>query len=152
MSKYIFLFLLTSFLFYSCSENPIGVNQYSPNSPQSSLINKSLLITGQSFSVGYLNGNIRSDRVTITWVQNSDPDFLCYKLYRNGTLVFTTDRAAIVSYTDTLLLQNQYYKYMIAIINNSGLHKVDTVSVKTPLFQTPTLQFEVLTEIGRAHV
>jgi hypothetical protein len=144
MSKYSFLFLLSSFLFFSCSENPVGISQFSPDSPQASLINKSLLISGASFSVGYLNGNIRSNRVSISWTQSTDADFLCYKLYRDNNLIFTTDKITTINYTDSLLAQNHYYKYMIAILNNSGSHKADTISVKTPLFQTPALQFQVL--------
>lgn len=81
--KYLLLLGLI-FLFYSCGEkSPLEVKQLEldePNTPPT--INTQNLMSGSDFTIGYDNGNIRSDRAQIEWDASTDDNFLCYKVFR----------------------------------------------------------------------
>ncbi len=138
----VFPLVLIVFLLTSCvKEDPIGVNQLSLHSPAAaSAISRSELVPN---TVGYANGNIRSDRATIKWAASEDPQFLFYKIYRGGSLIKTIPNISTTSYLDTSLNKNTYYLYTVATVTNQGTSKVDTVTIKTPKFTLPTLKFQV---------
>ncbi|MCK4311624.1 MAG: hypothetical protein KAW88_02695 [Candidatus Cloacimonetes bacterium] len=82
---FIVLFILiVGFIFWACSEkDPIGIEQFELAFPGSSpVINSSILTDGVDFSIGYYNGNIRTDRVKLEWAASTDEDFLCYKILK----------------------------------------------------------------------
>ncbi|MDI6766013.1 MAG: hypothetical protein QME52_04230 [Bacteroidota bacterium] len=138
----VFPLVLIVFLLASCvKEEPIGVNQLSLHYPgAASAISRSELVPN---SVGYANGNIRSDRATIKWTASVDPQFLCYKIFRDGSLLMTIPNISTTSYVDTTLFQDNYYLYTVATITNQGTSKVDTVTIKTAKFNLPALNFQV---------
>ncbi|TAK62120.1 MAG: hypothetical protein EPO24_05255 [Bacteroidetes bacterium] len=129
----------------SCSDDGlIRIFQHSlifPNAVPS--INRSLLVSGSTYTPGYTNGNIRSNKVTITWQTSSDAGFLAYKIFRNNSLVKIITDVSIGTYTDTTLNQNSYYKYMVATQLGEGTHQMDTVTIKTPRFLAPTLSYQI---------
>jgi len=73
-----------SVIFWGCTEDsPLGIDQHildTPNSPPT--IEESNLTDGDDFSVGYYNGNIRSDMVNLEWEASEDENFLAYKIFR----------------------------------------------------------------------
>jgi len=141
------LFTFFATICWQCSEkNPVGISAYSPDRPSGKpTIAVGNLKTGNNYSTGYGNGNIRSDRVTLDWTTVTDADFLCYKIYRkpavqgwynpNPIATFTTSTKS--RYTDTGLFQDTEYDYKIAVLNKSGLYRTDEVRVKTPRFLAP---------------
>ena len=86
MKKTIILipFVIIGILFFGCTdETPLGIEQHTldiPNSPPA--IAESNLTDGDDFSVGYYNGNIRSDMVHLEWEASEDENFLAYKIFR----------------------------------------------------------------------
>jgi len=119
-----------------------GLQQVSGNV----LFNSSVLKTGNDYSVGYGNGNIRSDRIHLTWQKCVDKNFLSYKLFRDGINITTIINATSVTYTDSLLMQNTEYNYRLVCCLQNGMAVEDTISIKTPLFLPPTqFQYEFLT-------
>ena len=146
----IILLLFIFFLpvsFISCEEDEelLPLESYSlPNPTSASLINRGLLISGTSYNVGYLNGNIQSKKVTLTWSANNDENFMCYKIFKGSNEIKNISNRETTSFTDSLLDQNSVYKYSISVISNYGTHKLDTITIKTPQFITPTLSYQVL--------
>jgi len=101
--------------------------------------------SGGSFLAGYQNGNIRSDRVTLNWLQSNDSDFLCYKIFRTNNLRATILEKSTVSFVDSNLAQNYHYDYKIVTMLKSGMFKADTIRIKTPMFQAPSnLNYQIL--------
>lgn len=143
-SLLVLLIILSVVLLLSCAkEEPIGVDQLSLVFPSSTpSINRTVLLP---LSTGYANGNIRSNRVTIKWSQSADADFLCYKIFRgtNPTPIAIIQKADSTSFTDKTLNQNTSYKYTIAAIGHQGSQKVDTITIKTPQFIPPVLNFQL---------
>lgn len=141
----LFIFFLPVF-FISCEdEELLPLESYSLPTPTSaSLINRGLLISGTSYNVGYLNGNIQSKKVTLTWSANNDENFMCYKIFKGSNEIKNISKRETTSFTDSLLSQNSVYKYSVAVITNYGTHKLDTITIKTPRFITPTLGYQVL--------
>lgn len=79
-----YLILCLSILFWSCSEkSPLEIEHHVLDSPDSPpIIEESILMNGDDFSVGYYNGNIRSDQVSLVWDASEDENFLAYKIFR----------------------------------------------------------------------
>ena len=147
MNRILPFLLLTAFIL-SCEENePIAVTQFSLPVPAGTpTIDRSVLTSAGSFAVGYANGNIRSNRVTLTWQRNGDADFLAYKVFRNNVLIRTIGSSQVTSLVDSNLSQNTYYKYMVAVLNQKAVHRQDTITIKTPRFQPPSISFQVLAD------
>ena len=80
----ILLILAVCISFWSCcKKSPLDISQMEldePNAPPT--INTDNLMEGNDYSVGYYNGNIRSDRVKLEWSASEDDNFLCYKILR----------------------------------------------------------------------
>ena len=147
---FIVLFILiVGFIFWACSEkDPIGIEQFELAFPGSSpVINSSILTDGVDFSIGYYNGNIRTDRVKLEWAASTDEDFLCYKIFKaigqyeddppfNHLKTFN-DRDS-TSFIDSTLVQDQYYIFKVATIIDNGTSTTDDIEIKTPLWQAPS--------------
>ncbi len=84
----VLLVLISCFIFWACSKKtPIEVEQFELDYPDSApIINSSNLTNGVDFSIGYYNGNIRTDRVKLEWSASNDENFLCYKIYQHEGL------------------------------------------------------------------
>ncbi len=136
-------------LLAGCTEqNPITITPYFPDYPGTKpTISRSLLKNNENFQVGYQNGHIRSNRMTLTWAPVNMESFLCYKIYIGEGYqsdvyyepieTFVTENTSTSTYTE--LTQNSYYVFKIAALNTSGMYTVDTVQVKTPRFEPPVL-------------
>lgn len=78
------ILFIASVTFWGCiEESSFEVNQMEldePNSPPT--IHSTILTEGNDFSVGYYNGNIRTDRVKLEWDASTDENFLGYKIFR----------------------------------------------------------------------
>ena len=83
-TKVLIPFVIIGVIFWGCTEEtPLGIEQHTldmPNSPPA--IAESNLTDGDDFSVGYYNGNIRSDMVNLEWEASEDENFLAYKIFR----------------------------------------------------------------------
>ena len=138
-----FIFILLIFYLWQCAEkNPLeitGSKQLLSVAKTDPGINKSNLVDQSGSSIpGYLNGNIRSDRVTLNWTASNDADFIYYKIIRNDFEIDKIPTSSTDSYIDSNSVgQNTRYTYMIANVVRNGTAKVDTVEIKTPRFQTP---------------
>ena len=91
-TKVLIPFVIIGVIFWGCTEEtPLGIEQHTldmPNSPPA--IAESNLTDGDDFSVGYYNGNIRSDMVNLEWEASEDENFLAYKIFR-ATGGYSTD-------------------------------------------------------------
>ncbi len=87
---------------------------------------------------GYLSGRIRSDRILLEWDAYTANDFMGYKIIRNGVAIKTILEATANSFVDSGLVQNTFYNYKIGIYNRNGMARVDTIRLKTPMFQPPS--------------
>lgn len=143
------IILLLAVICWQCSEKSIlSISSFFPDYPTNTptITKSNLKGANEDYSVGYANGHIRSDRVTLIWTANTDSDFLCYKIFRkqaiqgwfNPNPVYTTTTASVNEHTDTDLLHDMRYDYKVAILNTSGLYRTDTVRVKTPQFLPPS--------------
>ena len=68
-------------LLSGCAQkDPVAISAYAPGYPSNApVINRALLKVSEDYTVGYANGHIRSDQVTLTWTIVNVPDFLCYR-------------------------------------------------------------------------
>lgn len=133
--------------FFTCGEkNPIEVELFKLKAPgESPLIQRENLVQNGDFSVGYFNGKIRSTQVTLNWQAYTGKDFLCYRVYRNGSKIRDITSADNTIFTDTTLIQNTYYFYQIATLNQQGLYQTDTIRIKTPMFLPPSqLNYKII--------
>jgi titin len=145
MKKVILMVILVLLIFYcwQCAEkNPLeitGSKQLLTVPKSHPLIAADGLIDANGSSVpGYINGNIRSDRVTLSWAASSDADFIYYKLIRDGNTIDNITSAATTTYIDSnWVQQNTRYTYMVANVVRNGTALVDTIEIKTPRFETP---------------
>jgi hypothetical protein len=142
------LLVITGLCIGDCKKDElIVVNQFLLPMPSlTPSIDRSVLTSGATFGVGYANGNIRSTRVTLTWQRSGDANFLAYRIVRGSLLVRTVTDAQVNSATDTNLFQNSYYKYTVAVLTQHGTHRYDSITVKTPRFQSPTLSSQVFAD------
>lgn len=132
--------LICTGLMVSCAKkNPVEVTGYRIGVPSAQpLFDRSVLVDNHDYTTGYLNGNIRSDRVTLTWQRITDSDFLCYKLMRDNFLIKTFTDANHTEYTDSTCFPNRIYRYKIAVFNEQAASKTDTVTIQTPSLMGPT--------------
>jgi len=84
----VLLVLTSCFIFWACSKKtPIEIEQFDLDFPDSApIIDSSNLTNGLDFSIGYYNGNIRTDRVKLEWSASNDENFLCYKIFKHEGL------------------------------------------------------------------
>lgn len=131
--------LICAGLLISCAKkNPLEVTGYRIGVPSAQpLFDRSVLVDGHDYAVGYLNGNIRSDRVTLTWQKITDSDFLCYKLMKDNFLIETFTDADQTEYVDSTLFQDQQYQFKIVVMNEQAASKQDTVTIRTPSLLGP---------------
>jgi len=124
-------------------KDPAGITAFAPDYPGNRpAINKARLKVNEDYTVGYTNGSIRSEQVTLNWTAVNVADFLCYKLYRDGdpAPIKTWTSSSTITYTDmdtSYLNPDTFYDYKIAALNTSGMYTTDTVQVKTLLFDPP---------------
>lgn len=137
--------LIFGVIFSSCEDDDIfTIQQYALPVPGSSpTIDRNQLVSGGSFNVGYANGNIRSKSVRLSWQKSNDLNFLAYKILRNGVPIKIFSDIQKTSFIDSSLWHNTYYKYTIATLSDAGTHKLDTITIKTPRFDTPLLNFQI---------
>lgn len=110
------------------------------------LINRSVLKTGDSYAIGYNNGNIRSSKVKLTWNQCTDKDFLCYRLFRNGSVRKIILDPLVTEWLDSLRTQDTIYDYRLVTIIQNGMAVDDTIQIKTPQFLPPNnLDYDFIT-------
>jgi hypothetical protein len=146
MKKVILMVVLVLLIFYfwQCAEkNPLEITSSKQllTVPKSHpLIAASGLIDQNGSSMpGYLNGNIRSDRVTLNWAASADADFIYYKIIRDDNQIEKFTNRSIVTMIDSIFVQhNTRYTYMVANVIRNGTAQVDTVEIKTPRFETPS--------------
>lgn len=147
MKKKLILLVIMVLLAFSCTKNsPLEVSSYSLRLPGTEpTINRSELRTDHDFSVGYANGKIRSDRVSLSWQKVDDKNFLVYKIFRNNTNLITFADQNTTSLVDSNLVSGQRYFYKVAAILTNGASKVDTITVRTPGLLSPIdVNFEYL--------
>lgn len=141
MKKLLLFLLIVGFsLLWNCEEKkPVSVTAFSPPLPTTKpvIFREELKMNG-SFLPGYISGKIRSDQVTLTWQQSTDPDFQAYQVFRDGNRLATITSPSDNSYTDSNLLQDHFYLYKIVVLNNSGQFLSDTIRIKTPRFLPPS--------------
>lgn len=119
-------------------QNTLDIGDTELGGVQSSvLLNRHLLKDGDDYTIGYTNGNILSDRVTLSWTRCTDEDFLCYKLFRDDDHIRDIISPAITGITDSLLQQNHVYDYRLVCFLKNGMAVDDTIQIKTPQFQPP---------------
>ena len=131
------------------NKDPIGIEQFQlafPDSSSSPAINSSVLTDGIDFSIGYYNGNIRTDRISLEWQASTDEEFLYYKIFKaigqyedDPTFehLETFNDLGNTTFIDSTLVQDQYYIFKIATIFNNGTHITDDIEIKTPKWQAP---------------
>jgi len=138
----IIIFIVLSLSFWQCSEiNPLEIEQIVSAlklPAENPGLSRTDYTSNGNFLPGYQNGNIRSDRVILTWLASTDADYLCYKIFRDNILKATITDKSTISHIDSNLFQNYYYDYKIVTMLKSGMFKSDTIKIKTPLFQAPT--------------
>jgi hypothetical protein len=133
------LLICAGFLVSCAKKNPLEVTAYKIGVPSAQpLFDRSVLGENHDFTVGYLNGNIQSDRVTLSWQRISDSNFLCYKLLRDNNLIETFADPDQTEYTDSTLFQNSQYQYKIIVQNGQAAAKTDTITIPTPSLAGPT--------------
>lgn len=120
-------------------KSPLGITAYSPTPPSGKpTILRSDLKSGGSYAPGYQNGNIRSDRITLSWEPAPAGEFASYQVFRNDIRLATITEREAASYTDAQgIFPDSYYDYKIALFNPQGLFLTDTIRVKTPAFARP---------------
>jgi len=139
--KKLYLLLITLLLFNCVENSPIDIKQHSLKPPADApTINKAALKTDHDYSVGYANGNIRSDRVTFSWQATNDPDFLSYKIYRSNSLIMTITSNDSSTLIDSTLFKNTTYDFKVVTLTKRGTSSFDTVRIKTPKFDSPSIQ------------
>ncbi len=147
---FLILIFIGLFLFsWQCSEkNPLEIEQIISALKQPTEkpdIGRSDYTSNGSFLPGYQNGNIRSDRIILSWSASVDENYLCYKIFRDNVLKATITDKSTITHIDSNLFQNYYYNYKIVTMNKSGMFKSDTIRVKTPQFLAPTnLNYQIL--------
>ena len=139
MKKWKLLFM--ALIISGCVQNsPIEIKQYSLSLPKGgTTINKSELKSGNDYSIGYTNGNIRSNRVTLTWQKSTDTDFLCYKVFRNDIEKEVFGNNDSTTYTELSLFNNTFYDFTVFTLTKRGTGSSDTVRIKTPRFERPSI-------------
>ncbi|MDP2173545.1 MAG: hypothetical protein Q8J62_07195 [Candidatus Cloacimonadaceae bacterium] len=144
--KEVFVMVLFVLLFLTaCDSDLMKPGSYLPdNANQEPLFNRSSLMSqdGNCY-IGYRNYNIRPDRVSLTWQESNDDNFLCYKLLRNNQLIGNIYSKANTSSIDSLLTHNTVYRYSVATQVRTGLSKIDTLTVKTASRLAPEIMFRV---------
>jgi hypothetical protein len=140
--------LIIGLCILACDEGEqIVMDQFSIPMPSSvPSIDKSVLTAGGTFSVGYANGNIRSNRVALTWRRSEDADFFAYRITRGSLLLRTITNAQTNYIVDSNLVQDTYYQYTVAGLGQYGTHRSDSITIKTPRFQVPTLSLQVFAD------
>lgn len=80
--------------------------------------------------VSHLNETHTDKEVTLTWLNPEDEDFKSVHVYRNGTLVYSSESGT--SFTDTELEDGVMYTYKITTIDNNLNESVGTpIQAKT---------------------
>lgn len=140
MRRFLVGLLICAGLLASCAKkNPLEVAAYKIGVPSAQpLFDRSVLGENHDYSAGYSSGNIRSDRVTLTWQKVADARFLCYKLLRDNFLIETFSDPDQTEYTDSTLFQNNEYLYKIVVQNDQAASKTDTITIPTPSLAGPT--------------
>ncbi|MCD4820404.1 MAG: hypothetical protein K8S23_17125 [Candidatus Cloacimonetes bacterium] len=133
------LIIVSSLLFWSCAEkSPLKIDKFDLNEVTSQAsFNRSNLMDGDDYSVGYYNGNIQTTKVNLEWGKSNSDNFLCYKLLRDGEL-YTFSDVNFTAFSDTLLAQDQTYDYKIFTVTTEGNIASDTLTIKTPKWETPS--------------
>ncbi|MBU8870996.1 MAG: fibronectin type III domain-containing protein, partial [Gemmatimonadales bacterium] len=96
----------------------------------------------------YADGTLRTNAVTLSWTGNSSSDFLAYQILRTEgdptgdfEIVGSVNDQSVTTFTDSDLSDadgDVEYSYIVATMLASGTSKVDTVEVKTPLWDQPS--------------
>ncbi len=138
MRRLYFIFLFTVILLLVGCESPIDIQLHELDLVAGSDFNRSLLKNGDDFSVGYENGNIRTSQVSLSWSQSTEAEFIFYKLMRddNELAVFTNQNKT--TFTDTMVVENNFYDYQIVVFADDGMVAKDTISIKTPRWDPPS--------------
>ncbi len=111
------------------------------------MFNSSVLMEGDSYAIGYANGNIRSNQIKLSWLKCTDKNFLSYKIFKNDFLVKTIIDANLNEFIDSIdVSQNEYYDYRLVCAARNGMAIDDSITIKTPFFHPPTqFTYEFLT-------
>jgi hypothetical protein len=99
-------------------------------------------------ATAYANGAWRTDRVSLEWTEATSSSFLAYQILRRPTaattafqIVGSVNDRAVTAFTDSNLANNNgdvEYSYVVATMLNSGTATMDTVDVKTPMWDMPS--------------
>jgi pseudolysin len=125
-------------LIAACSLDPAKVTQVDMGTETgTTTIATEKLGSDGDFSVGYANGFLRTDQVTIEWAHSAEDEFLCYKVLRDGVVRKVIQDVAVSSYTDSPVMEGRGYQYAVATFLESGLHSQARVEITTPHFDAP---------------
>lgn len=140
-SKLLWLALICLFILSACDDKLLSLDDFEPDNADAKpmFVRETLMDSSGSFYPGYRNYKIRADNVALEWNASNDPNFVCYKLFRNNSLIREIFDITQDSITDSLLNQNQYYKYSIATMIKTGLSRADTLTIKTASLEAPVL-------------
>jgi len=139
MRKILVLLVLLVLMLIGCTKkSPLEVTAYLLRLPGTApSIDRSVLGTDHDFSVGYGNGNIRSDRISLSWAQLNDASFLVYKVFRDGFQLEIILDQTETSLIDSNLISGRQYFYKVAGILSNGGSKEDTITIQTPRLLSP---------------
>lgn len=141
-----FVFLLVILLTISC-ESPMEVKTLELADVAQSQFNRAPLKDGGDFSIGYNNGNIKTNQVTLTWEQTIEQDFKFYQIYRNNQKIAVFNDITHTSLIDSSLSENTYYDYKINVVSETGMTATDTIEIKTAQWDAPSnLQVNALSQ------
>ncbi len=115
MKKILWGLIIFTVFIVSC-ENPFSFRKgVLSNQNNQTLIDRSRLLNGDSFSTGYFNGDIRSNKISVRWNKCTDDRFLSYSLYLNNFLLKKNLSPDSLSYTISNLSSDTKYFFQIGL-------------------------------------
>ena len=161
MKKKFLLLLSIGIFFWSCSDDsPLAIGQFDLEIDEisSSIVenNYGVNISGETnYSLAYEEGYIRSDRIKLE-LETLENNFLNFEIYRKDEAVANQGEdwenyesegeyfianvsdSNITTYWNVELSQNFYYTYQIVTRHTTGIHHIDELIIKTPLWDAPS--------------
>lgn len=110
------------------------------------LVDSTLYVSDGGFSIGYSNGNLRSEVITLQWTCSQPEDFLCYKIFAQQQGFGEQVLAQINDFDQSVLvvpnlIQNTWYNFRLERVNRSGMHTGHLIAFKSARWEAPTQLF-----------